>query len=231
MKKLEVKRFIQDPAHCAVAAVAAIANFHNSDYDYAKVKKIAKLLFKDLDDGLNTGEIGILLNSLGLKKVKIVSSDIRYLDYKWAKYSKKKLIKTLKRYAEDCSNDYYLCADDLANFLENETDNQLILDYDYKRFIISAIDQNNPPLLSFNWTMLFKFSKYEPGTKDFADGEVEEHAVAINGYDKEHAHIVDSHVEYYTYSRKKYRKGYYKILWHHLLTAMHWGDVVIAEEN
>ena len=40
MKRLKVTHYLQDPAHCAVAACSAVGNFYNDDIDYEYAKKI-----------------------------------------------------------------------------------------------------------------------------------------------------------------------------------------------
>ena len=109
--------------------------------------------------------------------------------------------------------------------------NTVKIDYDFEKHIKKALNRRCPVLLNFNWTMFFKFSKENSkGEYDPINGVGVDHAVVANGYDKNGIWIVDSHHEYYKYSRKKYRRGFYKMKWGHLLTCMGSGDVIVPEE-
>ena len=106
-------------------------------------------------------------------------------------------------------------------------DNNIKIDYNFGKYIRGHLNRKNHLILSFNWTMFFKFAKEGDFGDDPVNGESEEHAVVANGYDKNGVWIVDSHHQCYKYSRKKYRKGFYKISWENLMTAMGQGDVII----
>ena len=99
--------------------------------------------------------------------------------------------------------------------------NNLIIDYDFGDRIRRAIDNGIPPIITFNWSMFFKFSKYNDKDKpDPVKGDAEQHAVVVSGYSSKGAYIVDSHHECYKYSLKKYRKGRYFVSWESLMAIM-----------
>lgn len=239
MPRIKVSRFIQDPAHCAVAASACVANKWNSNIDYEMAKQIAykKVSKKIENEGMYTTEIGSLLNELGFKKVTIVSSCFYYLDYKWEKYSKKKLISTLKNaYNQKKCKEEKKQTKMLYKWLEREEyDNNVVIDFNFGDYIRKSIDKKNPLVLSFNWTMFFRFPKGSVTASSDSDidpvnGESEEHGVCCCGYDKKGVYICDSHHQYYKYTRAKYRKGFYKMTWENLMTCMGQGDLIIPED-
>ena len=110
-----------------------------------------------------------------------------------------------------------------------EYDNNIIIDYDFGKYIRNTLDDGKPLVLSFNWTMYFKFSKYKDILPDAIKGDYEEHAVVAYGYNKEGVNICDSHHQWYKYKFKKYRDGLYVIPWEHLMTIMQWGDLYIPD--
>jgi hypothetical protein len=161
------------------------------------------------------------MNYLGFGDVTIVSSDLEVVDYAWNNLSRRKItdlvggcvkrknsahsLKTLLRFLtlEDCGVKY---------------NNNIIVDYDYRRYIQDYIDIGIPVIITFNWNMYFRQPK--------EDG-VEYHAVVVNGYDDNKVSIIDSLTEY-KYKLKKYNSGRYTIKWDHLLPVMGGnGDIVI----
>ena len=226
MKCLKVNQYTQEPAHCSIAAVASIANFYNKDIDYDIAKQIAYSMThtkKSEDfDGLTTGEIGMLFNMLGFRHVIIYSSDIDYLDYKLVNKSKKYIIEYLRKKscltkADDISN-----SKATAQFLSSKYNNKIVIDYNFGDFIRTSIDNKQPILISFNWTMFFKFPN--------EDGDYLHHAVVCDGYNKTGARIVDSHHEYYKYKLKRYKKGKYTIGWENLMSIIGFGDLVLPTD-
>ena len=98
MQKLKITRFKQKPGHCAIASSATAANFHNPDIDYEQTQKIAKKkVAKNIDEGLDSGEIGSLLNHLGFNKVTVVTTNLHFLDYSWSKFKKSRLISKMRQ--------------------------------------------------------------------------------------------------------------------------------------
>ena len=95
MKRIKVTHYKQDPAHCAVASSAVIANYYDSeiDYEYTKALATKKISRKIAEEGLDSAEICLLLNCLGFRKVTLISSDFDVWDYSWSKYGRKKLLK------------------------------------------------------------------------------------------------------------------------------------------
>ena len=237
MPKLKVKRFEQDPNCCAIAACACVANYWDENKDYEIAKKITnrkvKRNFKKNNDGLYSGEICLLLNAMGFNKVTIVSSDMDIFDYQWKNFKRKKMITILeeslkhKKYVEEKKQ-----TRSLLKWLKNmEYDNNLIIDYNFGRYIRHFIRQKRPIILSYNWTMYFKYCKTnEKGYEDVHNGGSEMHAVVAYGYDTKGVHICDSHNLLYRYRRKKYRNGFYKMSWENLMTVMGEGDIYIADK-
>ena len=70
MRKLKINRYKQLPGHCAVASCAAVANYYNKNITYESTQDVAKEnVVKNLDNGLDSGEIGLLLNNLGFQTI------------------------------------------------------------------------------------------------------------------------------------------------------------------
>jgi len=235
MKKLKVKRFKQEPAHCAVASCAVYTNYFNEEVDYEFTKQVAYKVSKSIpDDGMDDPEMGILLNLLGFRQVDIICSDLRYLDYSWASLSKAALIELFEKEKrrkvwqyEGFSSKFKL----LHKFLSMEGySNSLVIDYNFGERIRAAIDQGIPPIVTFNWSLFFKFPKCnEYGETDAVHGSAEEHAVVVNGYSDKGVYIIDSHQESYKYSLKEYRSGRYFVPWEILMTIMgSTGTVIIG---
>lgn len=233
MKKINVQRFKQDPAHCAVAACSSCANYFNKEIDYEFTKSVAYKVNREISEvGMDDPEIGILLNSLGFRKVDIICSDLNYLDYSWSSMSKSNLIELFNKESRRKiwrDSGYNVRFKNLSKFLSAEGySNNLIIDNNFKERIIKALNKGMPPVITFNWSAFFKFPKYNPwGEPDAIGGESEEHAVLANGYTEKGAYIVDSHHECYKYSLKKYRSGKYFIPWEKLMTIMGMPGTVI----
>lgn len=235
MPKIKVNRFIQDPAHCAVASCACIANSWDVNIDYNIVKKIAykKISKKIEEEGLSAGQICRLLNIIGFNKVTLVSSQFGIFDYTWAKYRKKRLLPILEQaYKEKKSADDRADMKDILKwYKDNQFNNDIIIDFHFGDYIRESINRGVPVIITFNWTMFFRFSKEnEEGLENPVNGDSIEHAVVAYGYDDHGVNICDSHHLFYKYSRKKYRRGFYKIKWEHLMTIMGCGDIYIPEE-
>lgn len=231
MRKLKITRYKQKPGHCAIAACATVGNFYNPDIDYEQSQKIVKKkVVKDIDEGLDSGEIGSLLNHLGFRKVTIVTTNLNIFDYSWSKYKKNHLISTMKEMGKSYKGEYREVLKSLRKWLEfNQFDNNIIIDYDFSKYIRQALDDKKPLVLSFNWTMYFKYAKYKGIIENAIKGEAEEHAVVAYGYNKKGVYICDSHHQCYKYRLKKYRDGLYTIPWEHLMTIMGLGDLYIPE--
>jgi len=230
--KLKVERFLQDPACCAVAASSSIANFYNKDIVYDLAKNVAEDIIGDeVIDGLYTGEIGQLLNFLGFKEVKIISSDINYLDYSLNKMKNKKLIENLKTGLRTNKN-YKENIKSMMKFLGNEEyTNEVVVDYHFGKYIRENIKKGIPLLLTFNWTLFFGLPKYnDKGIIDANRGDYEEHAVVVNGFDEKGVFIVDSQKRSYTGKLKKYRDGYYHVLWEDILPTTTFSDLIIPKK-
>jgi len=230
MYKLDIKRFIQEPSCCAVAASASISNYYNSDITYEITKTTAEdMLDGEVLDGLYSGEIANLLGLMGFQKIDIISSNMSFLDYSYAKLSKKQLTSELHHLSKSkYHNEYKGNIKSFVSLLSNkEYDGNLIIDYHFGKYIKDSIRKNRPVIVSFNWSMFFRLPKRYCGKSDPDRGDSEEHAVVVCGFDKSHTYIVDSHCDFYKYSLKKYRSGYYKIKWEELMSVVGQGDVII----
>lgn len=236
MKPLRVKRFIQGQGlgHCAVASSASIANYYNKKINYELAQEITrKHVTDELDDGLYTGHIGILLNLLGFKKVTIISSDTNAYDFSWNSFSKKALIQELanlkrKRSFHQDERDNYAA---MYHFLKESRKNKLILDSSFGDHIRSSLYQQKPVIISYNWTLLFQSPKYNAkDVNDYINGDIDYHAVVARGYDERKVMIVDSQYYSYTYKLKKFKKGYYNIGWEEILMALAGSDIVLPDE-
>lgn len=234
MVKLKVNRFIQDPSCCAVAASTVVANYYDKSLNYKKAKEIAiKKVSKDVVNlGLESAEIGKLLNLLGFKKVEIITSNLDFLDYSWQNISKKKLIEnldTLKYKTKDRVVKSYCSLN--CDFLKFSSKNKIIIDYNFGEYIREYLNNKIPVIVSFNWTKFFKFAKDgEKGGLDPFLGDITEHAVVAYGYNNKKVFICDSHIEYYKYKLKKYKNGFYEMSWENLMSVMGDGDIIIPSD-
>jgi len=234
MRRLKMMHYYQDPAHCAVASCACVANYYDSKIDYEYTKKIAysKISKKVIDEGLDSGEICLLLNKLGFNKVILVSSVFDVFDYEWEDYGKKKMLYNLEESMKKKKNkeERNETKSIYKWYKQKEYRNKIIIDYNFGKYIRKYLNKRKPVIITFNWTMLFKFPKEdEKGNTDIANGIPQEHAVVANGYDEKGVWIVDSHHKYYKYKRKKYRRGFYKISWENLMTTIGEGDVIFPD--
>ena len=234
MKRIKVTHYFQDPSHCAVAAAATLANFHNPEIDYEKTKKIACRKFdtksrKISDAGIDSPEICRLLNYLGFNSVTLITSDFYCVDYTWSNYGKRKMLETIKHSLDHKKDkeEKNLTRSLYKWYKLDGYDNNIKIDYNFGKYIRKYLNKKIPIIVTFNWTMFFKYVKDGEYGDDPVNGDFTEHAVVANGYDKNGVWIVDSHHQYYKYKRKKYRKGFYKISWENLMTVMGQGDVII----
>ena len=236
MKKLKVKRFIQDPAHCAVASCSTVVNYYNRDVDYEITKDfVYKHVVKEpvvKEEGLETGEMGTLLNYMGFNKVTVVSCNLNLFDFSWSRLSRKKLIEKLNEAKGKIDPDYRDYAKYTLRWLNKlDYDNNIKIDYNFGKYIREFINKGKPVLASFNWHLFFKFPKSDVNNKpNDIKGDWDEHAVVIYGYNDKNVFICDSHDQYYKYSRKKYRKGYYSVSWENLMTIVGFGDLILPED-
>jgi len=235
MRRIKVKHFLQDPAHCAVASCAVVANYYNKEIDYNYAKELAyKKISKNIkDEGLDSGQICLLLNYLGFNKVTLVSSDLDIFDYTWEKYGKRKLKEVLKntKNKKKDDGDKELVGNVYKWYVKKGYNNVIKIDYDFGKYIKKHLNRKKPVILTFNWTMYMKFAKAgEDNKEDPINGDYEEHAVAVNGYDNNGIWVVDSHHKYYKYKRKKYRRGFYKMKWEHFFSCAHQGDVYLPDD-
>ena len=234
MKRLKVTHYLQDPCCCSVAACATVANYYDPDINYDIAKRLAekKVAKKVVDEGLDSAQVCMLLNRLGFYKVRYVTSILDIVDYEWQGFGRRKMLAVMEESASVKKDKI-----DRANarlvikwLKDTEYDNNIIVSYDFGKYIRQHLNKKKPVILSFNWTMFQKFAKEGDHGPDPFNGDEELHAVVANGYDAKGVWIVDSHHQYYKYKRKKYRKGFYKISWENLMTCMGQGDVFLPEE-
>ena len=235
MKKLKINRFLQDPAHCAVASCSVVANYYNEAISYDVGKKIAyaKVSKRIPDEGLSSGNMGSLLNYLGFNKVTIISSNLNVFDWSWSRYGKNKLINCLDEAKKKRRGGDYKC--DIKDFHkwlgQKKYDNNIVMSYDFGKYIRQFLDEGKPVVATFNWHMFFKFAKENlKGKVDPINGTYDEHAIVVYGYNKKGVFICDSHHQYYKYKWKRYRKGFYKMSWENLMSVMSFGDVFLPEQ-
>jgi hypothetical protein len=229
---MRIKRFPQEPSHCVTSTVSSIANFYNSKIDYNKTKDVANNFIGPTKDGFDDGETGRLLNKLGFKKIDIVTTELLMFDYNWAKLSKRKLIEVMDESRNKINEDYRETFKSLIRFLKNKgCRNNIIIDYDFSKYIKKYLDKSIPIIVTFNWTMFFKWPKENIWRKTSpVMGDVTLHAAVIYKYDDEGVHICDSHQEYYKYRLKGFKKGRYKVPWEKLMVTMASGSLVIPQE-
>ena len=233
MKKIKIKRFIQEPSHCVIAAISTVVNFYNPEIDYKFVKTIAlKEVVDDTSFGCDSGEMGLLLNCVGFNDVKLVTSNVYIFDYKWARLKRKALVERLKESKGKINKEYRSTSNSLYKWLKRyEYNNEVIVDYNFGKYIRNFLDRQKPVIVSFNWNMFFKYpkfrEKYTSQIEDPIKGEIDEHAVVVYGYNKRGVYVCDSHHDYYKYKLKKYRKGFYFISWENLMSIIGMGDVFL----
>lgn len=235
MRPLRVNRYKQDPACCSIAASASLANFYNKNVTYELAKHVAeKEVLKDVSQGLFTGQIGMLLNHLGFQKVEAVTCDLSYMDYSWSKLSRKSLVAKLDEYVRSRSpevNDHRSTMIAFRDFMNLNKNNKLTIDHHFADYIRHYLNEKIPIIVTFNWTMFFKFPKFgSNGLPDHIKGYPEFHAVVCRGFNDNEAHIVDSHHAYYKHKLKRFKDGYYTVPWEELMTIIGAGDLIIPTE-
>ena len=225
---LHVQRYKCKGANeCTIAAATSLASFYDESLTYAKVRK--HIPPRQRLQGLWTSQWARLLNKLGFGKVTIVTADLDYMDFGWAKLPQEALVDKLKKmrtyYGRAREQGLKRFVQDIIKWLETEDcDNQLRIDQDFPKWIKLYLDNGRPVGATFNQTSLHKLSKYRKGGEDDIRGETEDHAVVIRGYDDNGIFVVDSD----TYKWKKYRNGYYKIPWHRFLVNAPIGDLILV---
>lgn len=227
---LSIRRFKQKPSECAIAAAASLANFYDPSVTYRQVRKM--VLPEERPNGLYTWEESGLLNDLGFKKITIVTANEGLFDFSWRDVPKDQLLKKLRRKRDyvrrrgDKSS--HRCLDSLIRWLDQtDCDNNLIIDYDFPKYIRHHLDHGRPVGASFNWTKIWRMPKTASrGHGDIA-GEPEEHAIVIRGYDNKGVFVVDSHTQWYRGRLRRYRNGYYKISWSKYLVNAPDGDLIL----
>ena len=227
MPKIYLKRFIQDPAHCATAAAAIIGHHYNKKIDYEYTKELAKRKVADEIDGLYDGQSVKLLNYLGFRKVILVVSDIDCYDWTLNNLSKKKLIEALKESKRVQDEEYSIDIGEIIDCLKDKNyNNKLIVDYRVDKYIKEYIDRGIPLLVFFNWHKFFRLVKTDgDGYPDPISGNSDFHMVTCCGYSSKSVYVIDSHSQCYKYKLKKYSSGRYCMSWPDLMAVV--GGLII----
>lgn len=228
-KILKIHIFHQVESECAVAATALIANYYDKNQTYDKIRPLAKKIAKDVTtEGLYDGDIGVLLNKIGFKKVTLITSNLKYVDYSWNDLTKKELIKEIKRtYLSKGDKNRKAVQKKLFQFIKNSKKNNIVVDYDFGKYIRENIKKNKPVLVTYNWNSLFKETKTDKyGNYDSIRGQLETHMVVAVGFDNKYVYLADSHKnirDELTYIKK----GLYKVSFEHLMTVIE--DIFLVE--
>ena len=235
MKILPISVYSQRNAECAVASMASVSNFYRSDLDYEYMRDLVGRSFPNFSkEGLDTGEMCIVLNKVGFRRVSIVSTDVGIFDYKWRTFSKQKMKETLKLKIKKTKNkDDKEYAKLYYKFLDFNKNNKLILDYEFDKYIVKEIDKNRPLLLSFNWNILFREPKRDKNeVEDQFTGEYMYHAVVVCGYNKAGVFLADSHKSMRSRRNIKYiKKGIYHVEWKYIMLALgRAGDLILLDK-
>ncbi len=183
-------------------------------------------------DGLETAQEARLLNQLGFEVITIVTADLNLVDFGWANYTKKSIIRSMKmlraHYRRQKGKALAEYVDDMIIWLEDDRyDNNVIIDYEFKKHIKKQLARGVPVGAAVNWTSLFKFSKGDRRQNGDIKGEAEDHAIVLRGCDDKGVFVVDSHTKHYTGKRAKYKNGYYKLPWDKFLVNIPGGDLIL----
>jgi len=226
---LKIKRFQQKEYECAVASCSSFANYYDPDIQYKNIRK--NIDESVSQNGMNASQQGILLNELGLKSIAIVTADTDYFDFSWQKRKQKwkiNRLKKLKRYymrSGDHSYHDVQLVKSYIKFLEaKDCDNDLIVDWDFPKWIKASLRKNHPVIASINYTSYFKMPKEKDDTFDDIKGEATDHSFVIRGFDKTNIYVVDS-----AGRRTKGYSGCYKIKWEHFLVNIGTGDLIFSK--
>lgn len=218
------------PGECSIAAAASLANFFDSDITYNKVRKMVPKRLRKA--GLETAQEARLLNQLGFEAITIVTADLNLIDFGWAKYTKKSIVRRMKmlraHYRRTKDKILVEYVDDMIIWLEDDRyDNNIVIDYEFKKHIRKQLARGVPVGAAINWTSLFKFSKGDRRQNGDINGEPEDHAIVLRGCDDKGVFVVDSHHKCYTGKRAKYKNGYYKLPWDIFLVNIPSGDLIL----
>lgn len=232
---LSVKRYKQRTHECAVATTASLANFFDSDITYDTVRALMspKKKREVKKWGMATSEQCSLLNELGFENVTIVTADLNLIDFSWEKYTKKSIIRRMKQlrahYRRQEETNLVEYVNDMVIWLEDSRyDNNIVIDYDFKKYIKRQLNRGAPIGAAVNWTSLFKFCKGDRRKSGDIKGERDDHAIVLRGFDEKGVFVVDSHSEYYRGKLAKYKRGFYKLPWQKFLVNIPAGDLIIV---
>lgn len=235
MNILPLTLFEQEHNDCGIASISAISNYYDSKINYSKVKNLAFKLDPSIEHrGTYSGQLGIILNKLGFRKVTIYSSNHDVVDFSWNNLSHEEIRSNLKEISiYGKSKDFREDSFWYHKFLSKRSyENRLIVSSDFVKIIKKSIDNYKPLLIDYNWSQMFNHvksnSKDEP---DYIRGDVDYHAVTIVGYNKEKVCILDSNNN--VKKREKIEpvsSGCYYVRWEHLMVAMGKSDLIVPEK-
>lgn len=222
---LQVERFKQYKNECGIASVSSLANYFDPDIDYKNVRKFISPRFRR--NGTNTSQEARLLNTLGFSSVRIVTADQSLIDFSWRNLTKSTLIKKLEakktyysRIKDRCQK---IFVGDMIRWLQSEFDNELIIDWNFPKYIRKQLNAGRPVGTCINWTTMFRSAKTRSrGKRGDISGEVEDHAIVLRGYDSKGVFVVDS-------NDNESATGYYKLSWETLLINIPDGDLIWIE--
>lgn len=229
---LNVKRYKQKESECAIAAASSVSSYYVDALNYNIIRKMVPMKVRSI--GMDTSEQASLFNKVGFKNVSIVTSDLDLIDYSWSKLSRKNIIKKLNqlknyyRYKVNHECEYERVSL-LLRWLGNyEYNNNIIIDYDFPKYIKRSLNFGRPVCAAINATSMFKIKKWPYNKDSDIKGLPADHAIVIRGYDSKGVYIVDSDHGFSFKWLKKFENGYYKISWDKLLSNMHGGDLVLV---
>lgn len=226
---LKLKRFEQYKNECAVASASSLACYYDSSLDYEYARTL--LPYKTRLKGLGLTQQARLLNKLGFNSVTVMSADKTLFDLKWRKLPKDELIQKLKTRKNQLQKkrgykDQVKLANDLISWYEDPNyDNNIIIDWNFPKYIKNNIDKDRPVLAGVNWKSIRK--TLDPTASVYGDDNDTfqgDHSVIVRGYDDDGVFIVDSGERYGKL------KGRYKLSWSlFLVSAVPGGDLIWVE--
>ena len=155
--------------------------------------------------------------------MRIVTADQSLIDFSWRNLSKTNIVKKLKEkrayYGRVKNRNCKSYVNDMIRWLEADFDNELVIDWDFPKYIRKLLGAGSPIGTSVNSTTMFRYAKTRSGKgRGDISGEVEDHAIILRGYDDKGVFVVDA-------DDHKCYKGYYKLSWETLLINMPDGDL------
>lgn len=217
-----VKRYTQQAQECAVATCASIASYYDKSLDYNYLRTLVDSRVHT--QGMYSPEQGLLLNALGFKSVYIVTADLNIFDFSWQKHKRLWKIERLKRlrnYLNRKKEDTFLVSS-YIHFLSASECNDVIIDWDFPKYIRKYIRKHIPVGASINTTSFYRDKKESTRGVGDIHGIQVEHAFVLRGYSDSHVYAIDSDPA---------SKGYYKIKWPDFLLNINRGDLILVNQQ